>query len=249
MPQADLSEAFSDIELTEEEKKEAIDRALLEARHRKHAEIMSKAYYEKVTAPQELRKYTSEELFNFLSATPGFVVDDDNNQIVRLLCQYFTNDPEFEKAGYKLSKGICLFGGVGVGKTMLMEMFRRNQKHSYQVTSCQDVESIYAKNGPDFNEKTNEIGLRKFFGLINLNAANEYGHRTIGYLFDDLGQEITNTKYFGTERNVMQEVLTQRYKLGLFTSTHLTTNLDAKMILDTYGPRVADRMKEMFNII
>jgi DNA replication protein DnaC len=47
----------------------------------------------------------------------------------------------------------------------------------------------------------------------------------------------------------MHEVLTQRYKNGLFTSTHVTTNLSAEQIKELYGVRVADRMREMFNLI
>lgn len=222
---------------------------MFDLRYAKAAAIKAKEYYAQVTTPIEPVRYTADQLFAFLEQTQDFVIDDDNMAIVKLLCQYFSEDPEFEKGGHKLSKGILLFGGVGVGKTHLLSLFRNNQKQSYQVTSCQDVEAVYAKNGPDANEKNGQPGLRKYFGLVSLSAANMYGHDTLGYMFDDLGQEIVNTKYFGTERNVMLEVLSQRYKNNLHAATHITTNLSGDQIKDTYGVRVADRMREMFNII
>jgi DNA replication protein DnaC len=247
--QPPLSELYKEIELTEEEKNEAIEKALFDLRYSKYAEQKSREYYKQVTAPQEVKRYTAQQLFVFLEQDMNFTIDADNRKIVELICLYFTNDPEFEKLGFSLEKGIMLYGGVGVGKTHLLNLFRNNQKYSYQVVSCQDVEGIYAKNGPDANQQTGEQGLRRYFGLVSLQATNQYGQNTLGFMFDDLGQEIQNTKYYGTERNVMQEVLSQRYKNKLFTSTHVTTNLTAEEIKTAYGARVSDRMREMFNII
>lgn len=249
LPQPKLSELYSEIELSEEERNDAIEKALFEARYTKAAAINSREYLAKLCAPVEKVRYTAEQLYKYLEETKDFVIDDDNREIVILLCQYFSEDPEFEKDGRKLSKGILLFGGLGVGKTHLLTLFRNNQKQSYQVVTCQDVESVYAKNGPDADPKTGTPGLRKFFGMVPLNGTNIYGQEGLGYLFDDLGQEITNTKYYGTERNVMLEVLSQRYKNNLHTATHLTTNLSGEQIKELYGARVADRMREMFNII
>ena len=240
-----ISELYSEIELTEDE----IEEALFNARYTKAAAIKSAEYREQIVAPQKVIKYTSAQLLAFLEETAGFVVDEDNRAIADALCKYFAQDPEFEKLnpGYKLSKGILLFGGVGVGKTLLMQLFRNNQKQSYQVVACQDVEATYAKNGPDFNPQTGDVGLKRYFGLTSTPTKNQYGHNTLGFLFDDLGQEIASTKYFGTERNVMEEVLSQRYKNGLFDATHITTNLTGDQIETAYGLRVRDRMREMFN--
>lgn len=250
-----LSELYTDIELSEEEKNEAIEKALFELRYQKNAERNARAHREKIMAPVAVVRYTSDQLKQALHAEPAFDIDQDNEQVVNLLCQYFAEDPEFQShkdvdgRPYSLEKGILLFGAVGVGKTQLLEIFRNNQKQSYQVVTCHDVEGTYAKNGPDYHPQTGAQGLRKYFGMVSLQTNNQYGHNTLGFFFDDLGQEITNTKYFGTERNVMEEVLIQRYKNGLFTSTHITTNLNREMIKETYGIRVADRIREMFNFI
>lgn len=250
-----LSELYTDIELTEEEKNEAIEKALFELRYQKQAERNARAYREKITAPVPVIRYTSDQLKQALRNQPEFDIDGDNERVVDLLCHYFSEDPRFEEQKdvdgkpYSLKKGILLFGAVGVGKTQLLEIFRNNQKQSYQVVTCHDVEGTYAKNGPDFHPQTGAPGLRKYFGLVSLQTMNQYGHDTLGFFFDDLGQEVTHTKFFGTERNVMEEVLIQRYKNGLFTSTHVTTNLNREMLKETYGIRVADRIREMFNFI
>lgn len=250
-----LSELYSEIQLTDEEKAAAIERALFEARSQKAAMIARAEYQAKVLTEPVVVRYTAKQLYEHLKALPDFVIDDDNQRVVWLLCMYFTESEKFESytddsgRNYSLTKGILLFGGVGVGKTKLLELFRNNQKSSYQVVTCQDVEGVYAKNGPDMNEKTGELGLRKYFGFASLPVKNAYGQSVQGFMFDDLGQENQSTKFFGTERNVMQEVLSQRYKNNLHEHTHLTTNLSGAQITDAYGIRVGDRMREMFNLI
>ena len=56
-----------------------------------------------------------------------FIVDDDNKQVLRFLLLYFNNCPlaedVFPERGYKLHKNLLIQGGVGVGKTLLMQIF------------------------------------------------------------------------------------------------------------------------------
>ena len=57
----------------------------------------------------------------------AFVVDDNNRDVLRFLLLYFNECPLAENVfpgrGYKLHKNIMLQGGVGVGKTMMMQIF------------------------------------------------------------------------------------------------------------------------------
>ena len=57
-----------------------------------------------------------------------FVIDDNNKDILRFMLYYFNNcnlaEEVFPDKGYKLHKNLLIMGGVGVGKTMLMQIFR-----------------------------------------------------------------------------------------------------------------------------
>ncbi|WP_194777919.1 P-loop NTPase family protein [Pararhodonellum marinum] len=70
------------------------------------------------------------------------------------------------------------------------------------------------------------------------------------YCFDDLGVEVSQ-KYFGTEYNVMAEILLTRYELFINQRmiTHITTHLTGDEIEKRYGDRIRSRMREMMNPI
>lgn len=116
--------------LTEEE----TEQALRAAREEKYYLLKRIGYLEALNTPVNPKKYTADEIMNFLREV--ITVDDENLEVVSLLCYYFANDERFELEGYNLKKGLCLFGGVGVGKTTLMEKFFQNQKQSYVIKMC-----------------------------------------------------------------------------------------------------------------
>lgn len=118
----------------------------------------------------------------------------------------------------------------------------RNQINSFRMESCREVESKYAQFGEEY------ISACSFNIEISVNS-DPFGHQMIGYCFDDLGTE-SNSKYFGKEKNVMAEIILNRYDNNLdYRTTHLTTNFTAEKIKEQYGTRVTDRIKQMFNII
>ena len=56
-----------------------------------------------------------------------FIIDENNKKILRFLLLYFNDSKEAENIypgkGYKLHKSLILCGNVGVGKTLLMQVF------------------------------------------------------------------------------------------------------------------------------
>lgn len=180
-----------------------------------------------------------------------FVIDDENREAVRLLCLYFTSDERFEKEGegYSLSKGILLQGPVGVGKSAVMGHLVQNQKQCFKMVNCLDVTADFVNQDVD-DRKRGVNPLAKYFGPVPVAVNhNAFGHRLIGICFDDLGTENTSAMHFGERKNCMEEVLFSRYRNGNFALTHGTTNLSWDGIKDTYGLRVWDRAREMFNAI
>lgn len=206
-------------------------------RKEKHFAQMHREYLERVNKPRTYNAFTAPQLEDFFKR--HYESDSDNELIVRQICRYFAGDSEFDG---DLKKGLFVMGTVGVGKTALMEIFQQNQIYSYRVESCRKIEENISQHGEDY--------LRKCSVNIKISEnSNYFGHREIGFCFDDLGTE-DNSKHYGKERNVMAEIILNRYDSRLpFNSTHITTNLTSQEVLEKYGTRVVDRIKHMFNII
>lgn len=227
------SEAFEEVLLSEEETAEA----LRAGREKKYFQLKREEYNAKIRAARVPTKFTSHQIFQ--AYTDHWDVDIENLEIVKNLCHYFTEDPRFDG---DVKKGLFLVGGVGIGKSTLMQFFSRNQKASYRLISCRDVESDFSSDG----EKS--VRMCSYNLPIAVNS-DPFGHQEIGFCFDDLGTE-ANAKHYGHEKNVMAEIILNRYDNNLpYHCTHITTNLTADEIKAQYGTRVTDRIREMFNII
>lgn len=204
----------------------------------KRAEIRLEEYRRKVANPPKPVPVTARELYKIIinkaiddhrSKRRRFKLSDEEKLIYWLLCLYFTEDPEFEKRGFSLRKGLLIFGLIGCGKTTMMNLFRINPRLKYGVFACSKVSEQYKKEGV--------FGLEKFYSQESI-------------CFDDLGTE-TAAKNFGNESNVMADILMTRYENEAEKGfkTHITTNLNNEQIEEYYGKRVRSRMKEMYNLI
>lgn len=250
-------EAFNEIELTEDE----IEEALRKGREEKYYRLKREKYWEDVSNEPEIMNYTAKELYVMLKQAKNpsgqpVVIDNDNKEIARLLCLYFSGNPDFEKAQdftgapYNLSKGLCLMGNVGVGKTFLMGFFAHNQRQSYVIANCRKIEGRWVEE-MSMREKPQRGVIEHYSAAIPTAVnANAYRHTSLGVCFDDLGTETSPSKAYGEEKNVLAEILMNRYESGLpMNWTHITTNLSAHDIGIKYSTRVKDRFREMFNLI
>lgn len=224
---------YEEIELTEDQKTEALRKARENEFYRRRAEEYKKRLLESRAVP----KFTHGQLRDYFAMQ--YEIDETNEIILHELFLYFSGDPAFLG---DLEKGILLCGGVGVGKTSIMKFFMRNQIFSYRVVSCREVEQHFSEAGYDAVDTYSQ-------NLPIATNSNPFGHQVIGYCFDDIGTE-SNSKHYGKEKNMMAEIILNRYDSKLpYTSTHLTTNLTAEDLKSTYGTRVTDRLREMVNVI
>lgn len=235
----------NDIELTEEEVKQAIEKA----KEEKVQRLERENWYNKIKAIPVFRQYSAEELYILLIQTKSatgnkFIVDDDNKNAVYQLCFYFANDKKFKG---DLTKGIILKGSNGTGKSHLMAFFSQNQNLSYRFIKTRDIEN----NCLAENEENRGSNLFKYSNLLDVAVnGNSFGHVHVGCCFDDLGSESVPVKIWGTEKNIMSEILCTRYDNKLpGNSTHITTNLTPSELEKLYGTRVKDRLREMCNEI
>lgn len=219
---------------------------------KKHGEIETQKYFERVHKPVEIPKFTTEQFKQIVLYNSSkilkfqFIVDEDNQQVFNAMCMYFNADPEFckLKEGYSLDKGLLLAGPVGVGKTAMFRLFKENPLQSFDVVSVEDICDRYEREG-------NEV--LASYAFAKTRSANIFGQKELGYLFDDLGAEMETEgvrKHYSNSSNVMSDIIKKRYNNGLANNlTHFTTNLAFKQIQDLYGERAYDRMKQMFNTL
>lgn len=161
-----------------------------------------------------------------------FKIHEEDHKVLFKLCNYVIRDAEnCKKMGIDPGKGLLLSGPVGCGKTSLMKLLRYLVPHqrSYDVIPARNV--VFA------------------FNHLGYKTISQYGDHSF-FCFDDLGVEPSG-KHYGTESNVMGEIILSRYELFLNhkVKTHITTNLNAQELEDRYGNRVRSRMREMFNLI
>lgn len=233
---------FKDVELDETE----IEEALRAGREAKHYRLVREEYSRKLREEPKYLSFTAEELFERYSAILnedgkpfGACMSPEFEVIVKRICCYFAQD---DRCPYHPGKGLLLCGGIGIGKSTLLKFFRRNQLASFKVVSCRDVEADFAMEGDE--------AMREYSSNLTIASNSDpFGHRQIGYCFDDLGTEDIS-KHYGRFKNVMQAVILNRYDADLpFHTTHITTNLTAEQLKEFYDARAIDRMREMFNII
>jgi len=167
-----------------------------------------------------------------------FKIDEDNEDVINNLILYFTGN----QGKYDITKGLFLHGEIGCGKTLLFKIFRQFtntilRQNSFQFVSARGIVKNFLIEGMS--------GLDKY----SYNFQNE--RKIMTYCFDDVGVESISSKHYGSELNVVAEILLDRYDIlknyGKFT--HITSNLTVSNLEKIYGNRVRSRLNEMFNDI
>lgn len=227
-------------ELTEEE--------ILEFRRQKLYAIQREAkraeYIAKLNGPQFPSISTPGEFLNYCEARLQTIIDidDDNREVVMKLASYFGGLRNEFTEGMNFDKGILLFGNVGTGKTTLMQLMCESVHAPFQIAYAQDIVNDYQKkDGVNLIESYSQL-------VYNPVSGKYFGNRHIGLCIDDIGVE-TEARSYGNSKNVIGEVIAARYANLRGPFTHLTTNATTDELRAYYGPRVYDRMREMFNIV
>ena len=113
-------------------------------------------------------------------------------------------------------------------------------EHRFPVKTCRDISFEFQKDGLDVIHRYS----KRSFSITPGSKIPK------PICFDDLGAE-QNLKHFGSECNVMAEILLSRYDLFISDNliTHITSNLAAADIEKMYGQRVRSRLREMVNVM
>lgn len=180
------------------------------------------------------------------------ILDERNKNILRFLLFYFNNSPRIEEVfpgkGYKLDKAIMLVGDVGVGKTIIMQIFSEYLKRTenpnafYNVSVTQMVNYYTIHNNLDrytYNEMDNP---------------HLFEGSPVNLCLNDIGLQ-NGKKFYGTDVSVLtDDFLHARNEIWwqYGKKAHLTTNLSTDELKqnysDDFGGRLIDRFKA-YNII
>lgn len=184
-----------------------------------------------------------------------FEIDDHNKDILRFLLYYFNECPlaedVFPGRGYKLHKNIMLQGGVGTGKTLIMQIFSEylRRLHHPRYFRCVSV-----------TEMVNYFTIHNNIDLFVYNEQQGDGFKIAPFhiCLDDLGVE--NRPFYGIDTlTVCNDFLHARNELWSYAGpqdmryTYLTTNLNNAQLKDLFDAkddygRIIDRFKT-YNVI
>ena len=184
-----------------------------------------------------------------------FVIDDNNKQVIRFLMLYFNGsrlcEDVFPDRGYKLHKNILLQGGVGVGKTMLMQIFSEYLK---RIDSPRQFHNVSVTQMVNYYSVHNDIdGF-----LYNTKGNRGFQGSPVNLCLNDIG--VDNRPFYGIDTNtIIHDFLHARNEIWSNPAeydrkfAHLTTNLDNTKLKEKFGQkddygRIIDRFKT-YNVI
>ena len=238
---------FSEVELTPEEIEDAIYQAKakkwgIEDSKKKEAELIA-------LAKEAKRPWKAAEMMEHFQAAANklvklkghekFITDASNRTLIHDLCNYFSGDAGI----YKPERSMFIMGGVGTGKTTIMQAFSRNKKQCYRMASAIDMAEHVKNHGAE----SWKIFLK---GSASHGLESNFYQPFCGWLIDDMGtEEIVND--FGNKVDVIANIVfaisndPARYG-GCF---HFTTNLNKEMLEQRYGQRVMSRLRELCNVV
>lgn len=161
----------------------------------------------------------------------SFVIDENNEAVIRQLHYYATNNSSFEG---DLTKGILLQGKYGCGKTILLETYSMLHNHIVKKFSLNHPLLLFIK-AVELQEQIRKQSISRFV------------HRPM--IIDEFGRESKTIQDYGNVIRPISELLSLRSDLG--TLTHGTSNfiLNTLSTDEFYGGMIGDRLKMMFNFI
>lgn len=149
-----------------------------------------------------------------------YVVDNENIDQLRLIIQILEEG----------NKGIVICGKPGSGKTFIFEVLSKILYPNFHpkklsIKTCDELVSDYEKIGDDA-----------------LKVIKPYH-----VCYDELGREKNTAKYFGSDCDVMQKIIVNRYNLYKYKGniTHFTSNYSKADLLERYGMHCFSRLNEM----
>jgi hypothetical protein len=167
-----------------------------------------------------------------------FRIDQDNRPGIENLITYFNSTPE---------KGIMLRGGIGSGKTLIMTIFQKYagmviQRNGFKMYHVRDIIIAFNAEGAK--------GVDQFI-LTSTVECGTPTKKAVRICVDDIGTEENSYKFYGSQANVIEELIYGRYQVWQSRGVpfHIITNLTPADMNKFYGERSYSRLVEMMEDI
>lgn len=271
-----LPDWWDKVELTEEEIKEAVFKAIYSAKGEKYHYEEHKRKMELLRTKEiELRTpWTAEQLWEFVKlrlyneqsfritqknadGTNKIILDENNKHLFQALCYYFTNDTrfmEFIKKNPNKFQGsedyeYSLDKGIYIMGPSGTGKTLLLSAFAFNKRNSYDI--ISANKIAEFYAASGKDAMARYASVRHL-ASNEsqyFYQKHVGLMIDDVGTE-ADASHYGNKINVIEHLLLAIYeqKRYPFSNWHVTTNLNFDEIEEKYAPRVRSRIRQMFNI-
>jgi DNA replication protein DnaC len=152
-----------------------------------------------------------------------FVVDQNNEPIIKQLYLYFTNSTQ---CVWNLNAGLIFGGKLGCGKSLIMMAYLRiSDEYSRKLTTI-----VHSKT---------------LSGLIKQNGIETYARRPL--FIDELGREESEVKDYGNIVKPVIDLFGLRYEEG--ARTYATTNFNYTSLQNFYSEYIRTRMEEMMTYV
>ena len=187
--------------------------------------MQTNTFRSKFDAEKIYRSLVSELTSLLIESGIELILKDTNKYVIGQVALWYANDDRFSG---NLRKGLLIRGGVGTGKTKIVEslikvIFKAENIHAKFIHAT-DLQELYV------NKNTDEIDVLKL---------RKYT------VIDDLGVENVEVKNWGNTSEPFNNLFDYRYRHGM--QSIITTNLAPSQIKETYGDRIADRFRETLN--
>lgn len=140
--------------------------------------------------------------------------------------------------GSTAKPGLFLYGNIGSGKTTMAkaaaQLINMLYGSEYRYEDRKGVITVSALQLAEEAKKEEE-------GRMKLYKTTELLH------IDDVGTEPPSVKVWGNEVSPFTDIIYSRYDRMLYTV--ITSNLYEDDIVKRYGDRIADRFREMFDLL
>lgn len=213
-----------------------------EERNQKYFAYLSKMEKPKPKQPVFVYKTYDEarkQISNILRAKlerieKELTLSEKDKEIYRNLTNYFIRA---ENSPYNVKKGVCLFGDVGTGKSLTMQVFSeftQDNANKFKIHDMKEIARAVQQHG--------------------IEVLSEYTRGSCCY--DDVGFE-DKANHYGNKICIFTELVNILYERFLKNGKvfHITTNLGFSQnfgfgtFAEKYDRRVVDRLREMLNII